>query len=316
MVVGGAGTPLTLLAGTRAAQAASGPKRHHRAPAPATAADEHCSTRARLARYLSSRARLRSPPGWHGRAHASGLLPWMEAPASPTRAVWKKLGSWAEAPARREKKKSTCVRIGRGATQRSSPQQQPASQQAPGPSLGNPGSSSLHPPPPSIRFDFLLPCLACLASTPSSLPPCPPPPSSTSFLLSFLLHLHLPSAICRLPPSCCCSISSLVKVRARANAHFPFPPYGPGQLALRLHDKLRPQLVAPSNSTPPTCPSRSSADQAVAPPTSRHKIFQPARPKPPSSRPPTDGTASSCPQNLPKTNARAPRTQIPNRRNG
>lgn len=209
--MGGAGTPLTLLAGTRAAQAASGPKRHHLAPAPATAADEHCSTRARLARYLSSRARLRSPPGWHGRAHASGLLPWMEAPASPTRAVWKKLGSWAEAPARRErKKKSTCVRIGRGATQRSSPQQQPASprpfpRQAPLPST---------PLPPSIRFDFLLPCLACLASTPSSLPPCPPPPSSTSFLLSFLLHLHLPSAICRLPPSCCCSISSLVKVRA------------------------------------------------------------------------------------------------------
>lgn len=56
------------------------------------------------------------------------------------------------------------------------------------------------PLPPSIRFDFLLPCLACLARPPSSLPPCPPPPSSTSFLLSFLLHLHLPSAICRLPP--------------------------------------------------------------------------------------------------------------------
>ena len=196
-MVGGAGTPLTLLDGTRAAQAASGSKRHHLAPAPATAADEHCSTEARLARYLSSRARLRSPPGWHRRAHAPGLLPWMEAPASPTRAVWKKLGSWAEAPARRKKKKkSTCVRIGRGATQRSSPQQQPASQQAPGPSLGR----LLFPPPPSPhRFDSISCSRVWLVSQGLRhhylrallLPPPPPSCSPSCFIFIF----HLPSAV-------------------------------------------------------------------------------------------------------------------------
>lgn len=110
----------------------------------------------------------------------------------------------------RKKKAPACASAGAPHSAAAHSSSQPASprpfpRQAPLPST---------PLPPSIRFDFLLPCLACLASTPSSLPPCPPPPSSTSFLLSFLLHLHLPSAICRLPPSCCCSISSLVKVRA------------------------------------------------------------------------------------------------------
>ncbi len=192
--MGGAGTPLTLLAGTRAAQAASGPKRHHLAPAPATAADEHCSTRARLARYLSSRARLRSPPGWHGRAHASGLLPWMEAPASPTRAVWKKLGSWAEAPARRERKKKAPACASAGAPHSAAAHS--SSQQAPGPSLGR----LLFPPPPSPhRFDSISCSRVWLVSQALRhhylrallLPPPPPSCSPSCFIFIF----HLPSAV-------------------------------------------------------------------------------------------------------------------------
>lgn len=144
-------------------------------------------------------------PGPVSEAHQAGtgghMLPacchgWKLRPAQP--GPFGK--SWAAGQklqrGEREKKKSTCVRIGRGATQRSSPQQQPASQQAPGPSLGR----LLFPPPPSPhRFDSISCSRVWLVSQGLRhhylrallLPPPPPSCSPSCFIFIF----HLPSAV-------------------------------------------------------------------------------------------------------------------------